>query len=186
MRAVPRNGDRARTGKKGLQNMQECWVIIGKKWMERLVWLTLGAMAVLVTEYLLLEQGRAIATRQLWRFLAAKPETEEDVQELFSGARNWIVVNTGDVVVFRYRFRYGEDIDVICDRKGHVQDVYPTFLLSWGRPWPIVHRRYYLKIPLKLESGGEIVEHSLTSGTSEAVVVRPRSEDAAGSGPFRE
>jgi len=117
------------------------WVRIAKVWAQRFLWMLVGALLALASERAVFEWGRAVVGEKLARFLAANPQTENEVEKLFAGATHYErLVRPGDAEVVRYRFLYGEDIDVIYDRSGRVQEVIPAFAQSWGRPWPLIHR----------------------------------------------
>jgi len=110
-----------------------------RKWGGRFLWFLLGASVVVVIYCGTLEWGRKHVSRIYFTALKLKPATVDNIKTVFGNSDHIVIGTTDGLVLYRYRFLYGEDIDVIYDKNWHVVDIYPTFALSWGRPWLFLH-----------------------------------------------
>jgi hypothetical protein len=111
-------------------------------WVSLVLSALLGALLAGTVVCGTLECGRRRVSRLYGRALKLKPRTRAAVEELFadSQTRTGFMEDAGALRLVRYRFFYGEDIDVFYDDEWRVLYIHPTFAASWGRPWPFIHR----------------------------------------------
>jgi len=99
----------------------------------------MGAILGTTFNLSLLEFGRLYVRHAYAKAVEAQPSSLAEVREICSAAEESAIGEFRGLHLFRYRFLYGEDIEVLYDENWRVVEISPAFARSWGRPWPF-HR----------------------------------------------